>query len=122
MVRRVEKGGHQRKREPEREKERGIPMLIQDVRIYLMLNERFHQKEYIKINILKQVTGATEKPYTYGIERLSVGRVKSGPRIDYDPQASKSINNIGIWLVSYAIKRRKGRMRYSITSSECSRR
>jgi len=24
-----------------------------------------------------------------------------------DPQASKSISNIGVWLVSYAIKRRK---------------
>jgi hypothetical protein len=71
------------------------------------LNERFHQKEYTKTNILKQVTGETGKPYTEGIDRLSVGVVKSGPWIDLDPPACKSISNVGIWLVSYAIKRRK---------------
>ena len=78
-----------------------------EIRIYLLLNERFHQKEYVKTNILKKVTGGTEKAYTEGIERLTVSVVKSGPWIDMDPQASKSISNIGVWLVSYAIKRRK---------------
>ena len=48
------------------------------VLIYLLMNERFHQKEYTKTNLLKPVTGVTRKPYTEGIERLTVG-VKDGP-------------------------------------------
>jgi hypothetical protein len=78
-----------------------------EIRIYLLLNERFHQKEYVKTNILKQVTGGTGKAYTEGIERLTVSFAKSGPWTEMDPQASKLISNVGVWLVSYAIKRRK---------------
>jgi len=77
------------------------------IRIYLLLNERFHQKEYVKTNIIKQVTGGTGKAYTEGIERLTVSFAKIGPWIEMDPQASKLISNVGVWLVSYAIKRRK---------------
>jgi len=77
-----------------------------EIRIYLLLNERFHQKEYVKTYILKQVTGGTQRAYAEGIGRLTVSVVKSGPWIEMDPPVSKSNNNVGVWLVSYAIKRR----------------
>ncbi len=60
-----------------------------------------------RTNILKRITGGTHKAYTEGIERLIVSVVKSGPWIDLDPTTSKSFSNVGVWLVSYAIKRRK---------------
>jgi hypothetical protein len=34
------------------------------IRIYLLLNERFRQKEYVKTNIFKQVTGGTQNACT----------------------------------------------------------
>ena len=62
---------------------------------------------YVKAEIRKQVTGGTEKAYTEGIERLTVNFAKRGPWTEMDPQASKLISNVGEWLVSYAIMRRK---------------
>jgi hypothetical protein len=66
-----------------------------EIRICLLPNKRFHQKEYVKTNILKQITGGTEKAYTEGIERLTVNFAKRGPWTEMDPQASKLISNVG---------------------------
>jgi hypothetical protein len=90
-----------------------------DVRIYVYLSERFHPREYTKTNILKQVSGGTGKAYRDGIERLTVSTLTVGPWIEMELTPPKSINNVGIWLVTYAINRRKADLDSAELSLQC---